>query len=48
MYVPVTHVLDNSISPSPEFEPTLGLPAVSVEPTKDDDLTSNSNNREIK
>ena len=48
MYVPVTHVLGNSISPSPEFEPTLGLSAVSVEPTKNDDLTSNSNNREIK
>ena len=48
MHVPVTHVLGNSISPSPEFEPTLGLSAVSVEPTKDNDLTSNSNNREIK
>ena len=34
MYVPVTHVLGNLMSPSPEFEPTLGLSAASVNQPK--------------
>ena len=34
MYVPVTHVLGNLMSPSPEFESTLGLSAASVNQPK--------------
>ena len=34
MYIPVTHVLGNLMSPSPEFESTLGLSAASVNQPK--------------
>ena len=39
-YSPVTHGLGNPISPSPEFAPTPGLLAASMEQTKDIDLNS--------